>query len=261
MAKNNKKVDIAVGKVGMKKDNHPSSLQEAEYTHALNTNIEDSSGNAYNLTNEHSNVLSSKFKAGFQVHGVENDILTNSTYFLLIHKTTGVGELGVIENNQQVNDLQDITVDCTDCDSIKTLALPLEDIIQTPLQQYTTLISDACKSNPTEGFNFNKLKPIKTIVIKNEKCGKVMYITDDYNPPRFILLNDIESYFVQKEPCNDEEVISCPDFEKLRIFKLFNVPIAGDIAPYRPFVVPAIEYSVFAAPSAERLLVAVIASA
>lgn len=224
MAKQGKKIDISIAKVGMKKDAHGSQLSEQEYTHLLNGNIEDQNGGQLNLTNEHSNVLSSKFKAGFQVHGFENDILSNSTYFFLLNPTTGVGELGRIENNQEVNNLEDLTVDCNDCEQIKELALPLEEITQQPLQQYQTLITDACKPSPAEGFNFNKLKPIKTIVIKNEKSGKIIYFTELNNFPRYINLSNIENYYIQNVPCDDDVPLECPDFDSMRIFKLYDIP-------------------------------------
>jgi len=246
MAQQDIKTDQGFVKMGMDKDSHPSQLKETQYTHALNANTENESGNSLNLTNEKSNILASNFKDGFRVLGFENDINTNSTYFFLVNTTTGVGEFGVIENNQDTNDLPDTLVNCTDCDTILKLSEPLENQIQTPLQTYTTLISDTsalyldkttgsytCYDKGLDpeyaenklGFNFNINYPIKNIVIKNEKCGKMLYFSDNYNPPRHINLTDLEGYFVQNVPCDvDLQTPDCMDFDELRIFKLFNIP-------------------------------------
>ena len=245
MAQQDIKTDQGFVKMGMDKDSHPSQLKETQYTHALNANTENESGNSLNLTNEKSNILASRFKDGFRVIGFENDIDTNSTYFFLVNTRTGVGEFGVIENNQDTNDLPDTLVNCTDCDTILKLSEPLENQIQPELQTYTTLLSDASalyldkntglytcydRGLDTEyaennlGFNFNINYPIKSIVIKNEKCGKMLYFSDNYNPPRHINLSDLDGYFVQNVPCAADLNTLCMDFDELRIFKLFNFP-------------------------------------
>lgn len=231
----NKKINLSSAKLGMDKDTHPSGLTEAQYTHAYNANTENESGNSLNITNEKSNILASKFKTGFKVIGIGNDIDTNSTYFLLTNPTTGVGEFGVIESNQNTNDIADATVDCTDCDQIKTLSEPLENITQTPLQTYKTLLTDAtgyldvttntCMPfTKGSGFNFDINHPVKKIVIKNEKSGKTAYFSDNYNSPRHINITNIDKYFVQNVPCNDDVTTTCINFDELRIFKRYTIP-------------------------------------
>ena len=228
-----KKINVGLAKVGMQKDAHPSQLTEEQYTHAKNANTENESGNAINITNEKSNILASKFKEGFVVINQTNDIDTNNTYFFLLNPETGVGEFGVLENNQNVNDLEDLTVNCTECHQIKELATPLEEIDQVELQTYTTLISDACKEDKTEGFNFNINNPIKKTVIKNEKCGKTIYFSHKGNPPRYInignilksLENNLPNYLlVKEEPCTDDTILTCPNFDMMRVFKLHSIP-------------------------------------
>lgn len=219
-----KKINISLPKVGMDKDSHPSNLNESQYTLAKNANVENESGNSLNIKNEKSNILASKFKEGFVVINQTNDIDSDSTYFFLVNPTTGVGEFGVIENNQNTNDLEDLTVDCNNCKQIKELSTPLEDIIQTELQAYNTLISDECKVNKSEGFNFSVNNPIHKTVIKNEKCGKTIYFAHKGNPPRHINIDDIGSYFIQNVSCEEDIVLNCPDFNKMRIFKLFDIP-------------------------------------
>lgn len=218
------RITPAFAKSGMDKDTHPSLLDEAKYTHAKNANIENETGGFMNLSTEHSNILASKFKSGFRVIHAQNDINSNNTYFFLLNPATGTGEFGVIENTQNVLNLEDLTVDCGDCNQINELSTPLEEITQTPLQTYTTLISDACKTDKTEGFNFNILNPIKTSVIKNEKLGTIIYFSHKGNPPRYINISRISDYFTQEVVCGDDITLTCPDFEKMLVFKPHSIP-------------------------------------
>lgn len=233
----NKKINLSSAKLGMDKDTHPSGLTEAQYTHAYNANIENESGNSLNLTNEKSNILASKFKQGFKVIGFENDIDSNSTFFLLVNPTTHVGEFGVIEDNQNTNDISDVLVDCDNCNKVNQLSDPLETLTQAPLQTYTTLLTDidghldvntnlCIPFTPGSGFNFDINYPIKKIVIKNEKCGKNIYFSDNNNPPRHINITELLAgrYNDQNISCDDNVTTTCINYDELRIFKLFNIP-------------------------------------
>lgn len=233
----NKKLNLSSVKSGMQKDTHPSQLKESEYTHAYNANIENESGNSLNLTNEKSNILASKFIQGFRVIGFENDIDSNSTFFFLVNPSTSVGEFGVIENNQNTNDISDVLVDCDNCNKVNQLSDPLETLNQAELQTYTTLLTDAdgyldvntnlcIPFTPGSGFNFDINYPIKKIVIKNEKCGKNIYFSDNNNPPRHINITELLAgkYNDQNIPCDDNVTTTCINYDELRIFKLFNIP-------------------------------------
>jgi len=206
------------------------ATNEADYVHLQNGNFDNFDGGTFTLTNEMSNILSSKFIDGFKVIGFKNDINTDSTYFFLVNPETGVGEFGVIKSNQDNNDLDDLVVDCGDCNEIRELAKPLEDIVQTPLQTYITLLSDEkCKESDSEcsdsiGFNFDINYPIKSPVIKDEKCGKSIYFTDNLNPPRYINIDKIDGYFIKEVVCDDDEKVECPIFSKMEIFKKFSIP-------------------------------------
>lgn len=219
-----KKVNISLPKVGMDKDSHPSLLKESQYTHAKNANVENESGNSLNIKNEKSNILASSIKEGFVVINQTNDIDSDTTYFFLVNPETGVGEFGKIENNQNTNDLEDLTVNCADCREIKELATPLEEINQTSLQEYVTLITDACKDSPSEGFNFDVKNPIKKTVIKNEKCGKTIYFSHKGNPPRHINIDKISDYYIDNIPCDDDVILDCANFELMRVFKKHSIP-------------------------------------
>lgn len=219
-----KKTNINFAKIGMNKDTHPSQLDEQSFTHAKNANVENESGNSFNVKNDKSNILASKFKEGFVVINQTNDPTTGNTYFFLVNDETGVGEFGVIENNQNTNDLEDLTSDCGDCIQIKELAEPLEELTQVELQTYVTLITDECKLDKKEGFNFISKNPIKKTTIKTEKCGKTIYFDQVGNSPRHINIDKINEYFIDDVSCDDDIILDCADFDRMRVFKLFHIP-------------------------------------
>jgi hypothetical protein len=216
-----KKLNPAFAKVGMDKDTHPTMLDESKYTHAKNANVENESGNFLSLTTEQSNILASKFKEGFKVIHANNDINSNNTYFFLVNPETGVGEFGVIEGNQLTPELQDTPNECGNC---YNLSEPLENQEQAELQTYVTLISDECKEDKTEGFNFDITKPIKFSVIKNEKLGTTIYFAVEGSPARYINIDRIQDYFTQVVSCDDNITLDCPDFRKMLIQKNHKIP-------------------------------------
>src|SRR3990172_317475 len=103
MAKQQKAGQANVPSKGLNKDNW--SLGEADYVHLQNGNFDNFDGGTFTLTNEMSNILSSKFKTGFKVIGFINDLNTENTYFFLTNPTTKVSEFGVIKSNQNNNNL------------------------------------------------------------------------------------------------------------------------------------------------------------
>jgi hypothetical protein len=199
------------------------NVGEADYSTLLNGLFDGLDSGDFVITNEMSNLLSSKFKEGFVVIHAANDPYSNTTYFLLTNPTTGVGEFGQIKNTQQVDNLEDIDLDCDTCYPIKELAEPLETLNQVELNTYETLLTDACL-DPQDGFNFSILHPIKKSVFKNEKCGKTWYFSDDYNPPRHIVLDNLAQYQTTGDIICGEDLTTptCLDADKLLIFKKTN---------------------------------------
>ena len=215
---------ISVGRQGMDRDTHPSLLQETQYSIAFNTNYGDESGNGFPvlLQNEHSNILCSKFKEGFKVIGFKNDINEDRTYYFLTNPDTGCSEIGFISNIQNLKSTGDIPPDCN-CDFKITLNRPLEKQTQSEHCEYETIISDECN----KCLNFDICFPIKegNIQIKDEKCGKTLYWTDNHNPPRHLNLDNLDEYtFTGDASCGEEVVPTCLACDKLRIFPLFSKP-------------------------------------
>lgn len=220
---NQKNQNISLAKKGMNRESAPYQLEETEYSFALNTNIQNETGNVLSLSNEHSNILASKFKDGFKVVGHRNNIVEDRTYFFLTNPSTGISEFGEIVNSSTDINPQDQELECNDCDSINTLSTPLEEATQVETQVYTTLLEDSCNL----AFNFDIRYPMKGIEIKDEKCGETIYFTDALNPPRYIQRDDLEQYLsTGQEVCGDDSnvVDTCVDVEKMRIFKFFSIP-------------------------------------
>nr|DAI89467.1 MAG TPA: stabilization protein [Caudoviricetes sp.] len=212
---------------GLNRDQY--NLGEADYSTLLNGLFDGIDGGSFTLTNEMSNLLSSRFKAGFKVINGTNDIYSNATYFFLVNPVTGVGEFGQIKNVQQVQNIEDVQNNCEGCIKYLDLAEPLEDIVQTELNVYETLLADECHilaGEPEKGFQFSINAPIKKTVIKNEKCGKTIYFTDDNTPPRYIVLDNLQQYKQTGDiNCGVDEIVpTCLDADKLLIFKKYNLP-------------------------------------
>lgn len=212
---------------GLNRDQY--NLGEADYSTLLNGLFDGIDGGSFTLTNEMSNLLSSRFKLGFKVINGTNDIYSNSTYFFLVNPTTGVGEFGQIKNVQQVQNIEDVQNDCEGCVKYLDLAEPLENTTQIELNTYETLLSDECHilaGEPEKGFQFDIKSPIKKTVIKNEKCGKTIYFTDDNTPPRYIVLDNLQQYKQTGDiNCGVDEIVpTCLDSDKLLIFKRYNLP-------------------------------------
>lgn len=232
-----RKANINVGVVGMDRTTFNHHTDEKVYTFQLNGNIETDEQGGIALTNEHSNLLCSRFKPGYYVIGNKFDVNSNRVYFFLTNPTTGLSEIGYIKYYHSVEDLEDNLQECN-CSYESILSEPLESKTQLEGCEYTTLISD-CIGN--ECLNFSRLHPIHKIEIKGEKYFKSIYWTDGYNPPRHLQLNNLEQYtYNGTEVCGEiicdekttgkttasrvEDCTTCLDCEKLRMFKRYTIP-------------------------------------
>lgn len=210
---------------GMNRDLHPSTLNEQQYTFALNANIESEDGNVNMRSNEHSNMKCIEFE-GYKVIGYKNDLTSGNTYFFLTNpdnKTSKITYLRVIEDIDNITEEQmeaAISGNYQICSGMQTL---IEDSVDDPC------------------LNLSIYHPIKTIEIKVEKCGKCIYWTDGYNPPRYVIIEkalepddegDIWYHYHGYKICEKDYdrdnfisengcILAC---EKLRIFPLLEQP-------------------------------------
>ena len=202
------------------------NLTEGEYTTLLNGIFDGVDEGTFTLSNEMSNVLSSKFKEGFKVINVTPDPYSNTTYFFLINLTTGTGEFGRIKGTRNYVNIEDTLKDCDECNNSYNLSEPLEEQNQLELDEYETLLTDECIDDKSFGFNFNINFPIKKSVIKNEKCGKTIYFTDNYNEYRYITIDNLEQYlFTGSVVCGEDNTEpTCLDASKMSLIRKYNRP-------------------------------------
>jgi len=200
--------DISVPKKGMIKDIHPESLTKEQYIYALNASFESQGGDLLNLQNEESNILCYKFAEGFKVIGLDYDINTATTFFALTNPDTGHSEIGYIVSSDGQLSMTDTLEECG-CDVNLVLSEGLENIEQVGYCQYTTLLKDYdCEGSGSGCLNFQIKYPVD-MTIKQDKAERVLYLTDDFNPPRRIELDNPEIYQTETTACSDQE--DCPD--------------------------------------------------
>lgn len=219
-----KQKNLSVPKVGMNRSTSPHLLQEGEYAFQLNGNSYDEGGEKFNLTDEHSNILATKFKEGFKFIGGKNHIVRNKTYIFLTNPTTGVSEIGCIRNTTDFTFEADVEAqaECTDCPQFVNIeATPLEEQTQVPHQIYETLLEDSC--NLCLGFDIQH--PIVDIIIKEQNIGTKMFWTSTLGNKefRYVELDDLERYRVTGDDnCGAVPEETCLDCDKLRVFRLYT---------------------------------------
>lgn len=221
---NKENIQISFGIQGMERQNFSHSVDEKVFLFQRNGNMEtDEEGIA--LTNEHSNILCSRFKPGYIVIGHKYDSLNSRVWFFLTEKYPIGGkrksEIGYISNNPNISDVEDAESDCG-CDIVSILSEPLENTTQTEYCTYTTLISDDCNNC----LNFDPNYPIYTIELKQEACGFTMTFASKNNPLRYIVIDKIDQYkHTGSIQCGEDNTEpTCLDCDKLRVFPLYEKP-------------------------------------
>lgn len=237
-----RKLNPAFGIVGMNRTGFSYQLDEKQYSFMMNGNLETDEQGGLSLTNEHSNLLCSRFKPGYKVIGQQFDRNFDRTYFFLTNPETKASEIGYITYFHDVEDLSDEVLQCG-CDYNTILNEPLEDQIQIAGCTYTTILADDCLKPNGEingCLNFDILHPIHKIDLKGEKYFRTLYWTDGKNPPRYLQLNNLEQYKYDgyddcgtiicnpdldiPNPEKIEDCVTCLDCEKLKIFKPHDIP-------------------------------------
>lgn len=226
--------------IGMDRDTHPIRLKDGSYTFAKNISIEDSSGNGLPIVqNEPSNILCKEIKDGRNVIGFKFEPSLRKTFLFITNTITGFSEVGYIshENYSYNNEGQ---VEYCNCEPSIELGTPLEEVlVYTENCQYVQLISDSCVE-AAKCLNFSINHPINpsNIVFKNEQCGKRIYWTDGFNPPRYLHLEELEEgaegdkwktnkyYHKGALVCKQELdlVQTCLNCDALKIFPDFSIP-------------------------------------
>lgn len=188
---NNTSFKISQVFAGLNGDSIISQIREGQLTFAMNALVENFDGNMVTYQNEQSNIHCMDFKEGFVVIGHKNIVEQNRTIFFLVNGETGECEIGQKSNNG-----------CA----------------------YTTIISSPC-------LNFKIHKPILKVVVKTTNCSTQLYWTDNFNPRRWIDLDDLP--FVEiPNPDNENQPIKTDevDCNKLLVQPNFTVPTITPIS-------------------------------
>ena len=236
----NNQNNIYMPLTGIDRDTHPIRLKDGSYTFAKNISVEDSSGNGIPVVqNEPSNLLCKEIKNGRNVIGFKYEPSLRKTFLFVVNTTTNISEVGYISHDNYTYSPGG-NVEYCNCEPNIDLDTPLEDIInQTENCEYTLLISDGC-TEAAKCLNFSINHPIKSnnIVFKNEQCGKRLYWTDGFNPPRYIHFEELEEGFEGDKwktnkyyhkgalVCKQEMdlVQTCLNCDALKVFPDFSIP-------------------------------------
>ena len=227
-------IQVSFGINGMERQGFSHLIDEKTYTFMQNGNIE-TDDESVALTNEQSNYLCSKLKPGYVVIGTKYDSINNKVWLFLTQKDLHTkednqgnivevrnSEIGYIEVNNEINDSSDTISECN-CDVKTVLNTPLEEIEnQIETCSYTTLIYDDCNNC----LNFSPEYPITSIELKREACGYTMTFTSKNNPPRYIILDNIDYYTheIDSQCGESAQIETCLDCDKLRLFPKYTTP-------------------------------------
>jgi len=198
--------------VGMSMKN-PSLLKEGEFPLAVNANLQSVNGNFALISNDHSNILATKFKDGYKVIGTGLVPSLSTTFFFLTNPTTKDSEIGYIyqATNQ---DKPDPASPCPGCDYQIVEDTPLEQTTQLPASEYYTFVNAPC-------LNFDIDHPI-TFWAKVENCDITIYFNDFKNPPRYIYYPDFQKVAINNCPLVETNELDC---DKILVFPETCYPV------------------------------------
>lgn len=199
---------LSVAYLGMQIDQTFWQRKPGCLSWALNANIQSFDGNVLSYTNEPSNQLCNTFPAGFIVIGTHVVLSRNETIFALVNPITGQSKLSRIRN-ANCNILTANNAEYN-CGCIGGVDLDSKVNLLAPCCIYSPIVEENC-------LNFNIDYPVR-MVDKITNCGYKLYIDDDFNPPRYIDLEDP----IGLDACHIPfDSFSC---DRIKIFKDFCIP-------------------------------------
>ena len=175
--------NITVPLKGMQFDVNPASLDSKQaYTYALNARQESEDGNQFNITNEPSNTLAiNNFPENYKVIGYYNIVELGKTIYFLTNPETNECEIGFVSNNPLG------CVDTLNLINPPDTGLPVysedSELSLVSCMTYETIISSKC-------LNFSIDYPVHDIRHKTTNRTTEIYWTDNYNPPRWMDINN-----------------------------------------------------------------------
>jgi hypothetical protein len=172
-----------IARAGLDLDSGVSQVPQGFLTYALNAVVSGFDGNQISYQNEQGNELCTLLPEDYKVICVHPIIEKSIIVLFLVNPSTNSSEIGIVN-----------ILDCT----------------------YTTKVNQSC-------LNFSINHPIKKAVHKITACGTEVYWTDNYNPRRYIDLDNLP--FVETiDNCNTNTNTIEIDCNRLSIQPNFSIP-------------------------------------
>ena len=193
--------NINVPQSGMNFAN-PSTLKEGQFSLILNGILQSVDGNFLMASNDHSNILLTRFKDGYKVIGTFVVPALSVTFLFLTNPATSDSEIGFIFDTNSPD-----KPDITGANGKILEQDPLETRVQTPISQYYTFVNAKC-------LNFDIDHPVSSWV-KIDDCNVRIYFNDFKNPPRYINYKDFQKIDISNCPLIETDQLDC---DKIQIF-------------------------------------------
>lgn len=148
--------EITYPRVGLATDFIPDQIQKGYITDALNAVVQSFNGDAISYQNESGDDYCLIFPEGYKIIGRFNISQLNKVIYFLSNPTTGYSLVSYVDNNN-----------CT----------------------LLTYLDDTVFGSDLIGFNIKH--PIPKVEVKTTNCATQIYFTDNFNPRRYIDLNEL----------------------------------------------------------------------
>ena len=179
-----------------------STLKEGQFSLILNGILQSVDGNFLMASNDHSNILLTRFKDGYKVIGTFVVPALSVTFLFLTNPATSDSEIGFIFDTNSPD-----KPDITGANGKILEQDPLETRVQTPISQYYTFVNAKC-------LNFDIDHPVSSWV-KIDDCNVRIYFNDFKNPPRYINYKDFQKIDISNCPLIETDQLDC---DKIQIF-------------------------------------------
>lgn len=177
--------------LGLNRDSISTQVKPGELRYALNGVVESFDGNQVTYSNEQGNNLCIIFPSDYRLIGVKHIVELSKVIYFLTNPKTNYSQIGYSDNEE--------------C-------------------EYNILIDD--RDPQSDKLNFNINHPIHKVISKVTNCEKHFYWTDNFNPRRYINLDDLP-WKETKNPNNDYQPIKLTgllDANKLLVQSNFKIP-------------------------------------
>jgi hypothetical protein len=238
---------------GMNLDNTTPQKGEGVFSFMYNGLVE-SDDHKFTATNEPATIKLTTWKPGFYFIGYSR-ILDHRVIVFLVNPSTNESEIGYFDLQYDLSELEDSITKLNFCDTCKTderdqlIQLLEQGKVEYNVLVYTDkdkLLSGEIPIYPpvrvlpnipfeyavsSVQLNFSPNHPIRESISKFLICDKRIYFTDGYNPPRYLILENVDEgrmyvsnlqrvpIRVVEEVCPSDKYYNVLDIDQIRIFK------------------------------------------